>query len=307
MRLHELVKLAEQLRGIHHRRHGTQTITEMIEPLMAIQQQLLMDLGPGTILHRSRKCEAGQRFNTLMEMIYPPPEKTGLGRANLPAQPALYASGNFHTTLDEIAAQPGDLVQTIAVRPVDGQRLLAFLVGEFQSVYNSGNSLVGYRKHEQFLQFQLRQLSVEDRAVQLFVDGFFAEAFRREAKRPQEYLPTAVYASQLAARDLAIVYPSVETPHGINVAIDRRLFDQTCEVVASQVVEVNDYFGFGVYRWRQIAVSNSFSPNGEISWLEADANPNVQFGVQPTLKGWRPRAAPLSTGPATAGGTSTSC
>lgn len=291
MRLREIVKTAEQLRGAHLRRHSAEAIRGMLEPLVAIQEQLLMDLGPGTVLHRSRKCEASQRFNTLTAMIYPPVEKAGLGRANLQNQPALYTSGNFHTTLDEIAAQPGDLVQTIAIRPLKDRQLRAFLGGEFQSVYNSGNSLVGYRKHEQFLQSRLQQLSVEDRAEQLFVDGFFAEAFRREAKRPQEYLPTAVFASHLASRNLAIAYPSVETPHGINVAMASKLFDQTCEVIESQLVEITDYFGFGVYRWKQIAVSNSFAPNGDIQWIEADADRRAQFGVQPKQNWWRPSAA----------------
>lgn len=291
MRIHDLARTVELLRGSHLKRYSIEAIRELLSPIVEVHEQVLLDLGPGTILHRARRCAPGQSFFDLPEMIYPPSDRTAIGRANLANKPTLYASANQHTAFDEIGASPGDKIQLIAIRPVPGDPLLTFIVGEYQSIFNSGGSLVKSQKLEQFIGFRIRTSSLEAKNEQLFVDGFLAEAFRRDVKRAHDYLTTAVFSQILFERGLSITYPSVETPHGINIGIPKSVFDIRCEVIATQVVEITDYFGYGIYRWKQVAVSNDFDANGKVSWSPPLSGDAERTGVEPASPGWRVNGA----------------
>lgn len=287
MRIHDLARTAELLRGSHLKRHSVEAVRELLAPIVEVHERVLLDLGPGTIVHRARKCTPEHSFFDLPEMIYPPSERATIGRANLAKKPTLYASANEHTAFDEIGASPGEKIQLIAIRPLPGDPILSFLVGEYQSVFNSGSSLVNSRKIEQFINFRIQTSSLEAKYEQLFADSFLAEAFRRNVKRPHDYLTTAVFSDGLFAQGMSITYPSVETPHGINVAIPMNIFDTRCEVIATQVVEITDYFGYGIYRWNQVAVSSVFDNEGKVSWFPPLTGEAERTGVQPASPGWR--------------------
>lgn len=136
-----LVVAIESLRGTPIRRHDERTVKDALLPILSAYRPVSHSPHQSSIWWRARKCEGNKRFENLHDLIYPPADKVTFGRANLPNKPAMYASWNTATAVAEVAAQPGDLIQVIGIRRQRLKPFSSLLIGEMQSVYNSGRWL----------------------------------------------------------------------------------------------------------------------------------------------------------------------
>lgn len=284
----EIARIAESLRGTHHRRHNVDTIRQQLAPIIQAYKIIAIDEICPT-WHRARRCDSGNPYSDLKSMIYPPKEKTGLGRCNLPGQPVLYCSRSVQTALEEIAAQPGDLVQTITLRIYQNNGFRCHSVGEYQSVYSCGASMIRSKTLEDGIRRHMGQTDSEEALLtQIYCDSFLAEAFRATAKRGHEYLPTAVFAETLHELGLCIVYPSVESVRGLNLVASPAQSATFFEVSETIVFPVQAYFGYGLYQLTKVASSRWFSADGTIDWNRSlGANATTDGDLTRASSGWK--------------------
>lgn len=292
MQLSQAVRICDSLRGTYIRRHTPDSLRELMRPLLT-QYNIY---GIGRSAHqtwwRARRCESKSRFDNLHKVIYPPREETRWNRANTPDSPTLYASWNIATALDEIAAKPCDIVQLIGLRvrhPID---LPCAIVGEYQSIHNSGGSLVNSRKLEDSISRLLLNSTQESVQLQLFLDSFFAELLRAQPKKPEDYLPTAILAEHLLSHAKGLLFPSVETAHAVNLAVRAPVFDEAFEVMCTFVCRIDRCHGYGVYDAELVENSSTFSSDGTIHWDSHRSLPSVfsyqsGYGFSIETSGWR--------------------
>ena len=286
-----VVSLAETLRGANLQNRSINWVREQLTLLVANYAGLGIGRSSEQVWHRARKCSDEGGFSNLQQMVYPPADKVGFGRANLPGVPVLYASWNGITALDEIGAEVGDHIQTIALRPVAGLDLPCHIVGEYQSINNSGGSLVNSRKLEQHVN-QLVQGNPLRHMTTLYVDSFLAEAFRRRVARPYDYKITAVYADNFHKAEGGFMYPSVQTAGGVNIAIPAEVFDAKFEIISTQIVKIDRCFGYGLYTSKMLKSTCDFNADGTIIWNSSKKLPaqwNLQSGLRASepFVGWR--------------------
>jgi hypothetical protein len=201
------------------------------------------------------------------------------------------------TALDEIGAQAGDIVQLIALRPIAGVDVPCHVVGEYQSFYSSGRSLLRSGVIERHLGAELAK-DADAFARSVFIDSVLAECFCHPAKRAFEYKLTAVYSELLHRGGGGLIYPSVATSGGMNLAIPATTFDSQFEVVFTQVLKVESAFGYGLYTMTPLRYSCDFKSAGEINW-ESGSRRVFQWSPQGGLHetqdrpGWRKGAATM--------------
>lgn len=286
-----VVSAAETLRGADLQNRNVSWVREQLTLLAANYAGLGIGRSSEQVWHRARKCSEEGGFSNLQQMVYPPADKVGFGRANLPGVPVLYASWNVITALDEIGAEVGDHIQTIALRPVAGVDLPCHIVGEYQSINNSGGSLVNSRELEQHVN-QLLQDNPLRHMTTFYVDSFLAEAFRRRVARPYDYKITAVYADNFHKAEGGFMYPSVQTAGGVNIAIPAEVFDAKFEIISTQIFKIDRCFGYGLYRSILLKSTCDFNVDGTVIWNSSKQLPaqwNLQTGLRTSepFVGWR--------------------
>ena len=287
----DVVSIAETLRGADFQNRSVNWVREQLTLLVANYKGLGIGRSSEQVWYRARKCGDESGFSNLRQMIYPPADKVGFGRANLPGVPVLYASRNEMTALDEIGAEVGDHIQIIALRPVAGVDLPCHIVGEYQSINNSGGSLVNSRQIEQFVN-KLQHDNPLRHMKALYVDSFLSEAFRKRVLRPFDYKITAVYADKFHKAEGGFMYPSVQTAGGMNIAVPAEDFDAKFEIILTKILKVDRCFGYGLYTSELPKVSCDFNADGTIVWnsskqLSAQWNLQVGLQVSQSFIGWR--------------------
>ena len=140
--LSRLSLLAAELRGSNLRSRSPEEIHERLKELLEQYSFIGVNYTHETVFCRGRICPSSEGFSNLSDLIYPTPPKPQYGRANLPGGQTLYAAVNKNIVLDEIGAMAGDYVQVIGVRVRSDKTLPIVLIGEYQSVLNSGRSLL---------------------------------------------------------------------------------------------------------------------------------------------------------------------
>lgn len=242
---------------------------------------------------RARLCEHRDGFSNVKQMIYPESGSLSYGRASMPGAKILYAGWNPRLALEEISAKTGQFVQTIALRVRAPLDFPCAIVGEHQSIFNSGVSIIGSQKLEAGFQ---AEYTAENPLTypQVFVDSVLAEIFRSPSKDPATYVASAAIADQVLSHRQGLMYPSVRTMHAVNLAVRAEDFDETFEVLYSSVSRVNAYHGYGLYDLEPIRQTCAIDQSGEFDWRS-----NRQFSgsvgtrnglvVSPDFIGWRKR------------------
>ena len=204
----------------------------------------------------------------------------------------LYAAWNVVTALEEIGAAPGDLVQVIALRVRPAIDLPCGIVGEYQSIYNSGGSTINSRKVEQSISNFIFSAPEDVHKLQLYLDSFFAELLKREPKRPEDHLPNVLLAERILSGHGGLMYPSVVNAHSMNLAVPADVFDTNFEVMATFTSKIDDYHSYGIFDAQPIDRSSEFSASGDIHW-QSRAKPQFSFSLQQGMRfpleavGWR--------------------
>ena len=125
----------------------------------------------------------------------------------------------------------------------------------------------------------------------LYIDSFFAESFRRRVERPYEYKTTALFAEKFLAKG-GLMYPSVQSSGGFNIALSADAFDAKFEVIFTELLRIDRFYGFGTYEIKVLKRSCDFGSDGTIHWNSSKQPPlrwNLQEGLRTTERfdGWR--------------------
>ena len=105
-------------------------------------------------------------------------------------------------------------------------------------------------------------------------DAFLADEFIRPAVNLTDYKVTCAISDILFNCDLglgkidAILYPSVVFREGTNFAVRSELFKSRMKPVPeqTQIVEITEAFGYGIYSWRILTTLKTISADGTITW-----------------------------------------
>lgn len=264
----EMVSLVTHLRGSNLRTVPQLELEDKLKQLLSLYKAVGVTRSVGQTWFRARVANEQDGFANVSEMIYRPEGSSFYGRASMPNTPVLYASWNIMTALEEVRAQPGDLVQLISLRVRNGIEFPCDIVGELCSIYNSGGSLINSRSLEKTLRNQIDSL---DYALypHVFIDAFLAEQFSRKADHHTEYKLTATYANKVLAANRGLMYPSVQAAHGVNLAIAAADFDKYFEVMTADLVKIEQYFGYGLYGLKLLKRTNTFAADGTFLWNSA--------------------------------------
>lgn len=289
--LDDLFAMAESIRGANLRARTVDSIREQLLALLSGYELNGIGRSSHQVWYRARRCEGGTEFSSLSDMIYPPSGSPDFGRAQLPGSSVLYASWNPFTALDEIGAQAGDMIQIIALRPIAGVDVPCHVVGEYQNFNNSGRSLLRSEKIEQYMS-HLQSTDIKRFISSVFVDSVVAELFRYPVKRAFEYKFTAVYSELLLRAKGGLIYPSVETSGGMNLAVSAATFDSEFEVLSTEVLKIERSYGYGLYVCSLLRQSCDFETNGCINWGSMQHREFIrtpQAGLQEAqhIPGWR--------------------
>jgi hypothetical protein len=178
--------------------------------------------------------------------------------------------------LSELPLRRGDHIQIVAARP---HALAAcHVIGDIQSVWFCGASL---QRNTQLAEkiWKLRDQVGEERFLKmLFLDSFFTNQLSKLHHRQDadQYRLTSAYANTVMNDEISLLYPSARAPGALNLAARPRSFDQKVEVIWTEVLEVLEALGYGMYRVERKRFSCDFDPSGNIAW---DSKKVVDGGV----------------------------
>ncbi|MEX5219399.1 MAG: hypothetical protein NW701_16340 [Nitrospira sp.] len=117
-------------------------------------------------------------------------------------------------------------------------------------------------------------LARQDWGIFALFDAFVADEFIKPAMTQTDYKVTSAVADvlfnsgMLPARIDGIVYPSVAFRHGTNFAVRAEAFKSKMRAVPAetQVIEITDVFGYGIFDWQVLATLKSINPDGSLNW-----------------------------------------
>lgn len=278
-KIDSLLLLAETLTGSYLRSHKQIHIKSRLAEFIKEYQVPTIPLFTEHSWMRARICKKSEPFEKLGELLYHPDGSPEIGRAHFPGDKVIYGSRGTSVALDEVGATVGDLVQVVQFTPRAGSLMVARLIGEVQTYWNTERVNYGAPVLDSILekQFSMNEETFKERA---YVDSVIAELFRRRYKRPWEYMLTALCAKELTQGVHPLIYPSVENFSCSNIMVPAALFDNYFVVDRTIVVRVTGCYGHGFYSWNIEHSSQTFSETGEITWSDgpaAVANPGAMW------------------------------
>ncbi len=221
-----------------------------------------------------------RRIDQLALLKYPPAEKAGYGRANLPGRSVLY--GSFSRISPKLETKPvaGDLVtltrwqsgpvQTLAVAPIVFHPEVVAAMPHYEA---------HHRRYEDWLATKPAEDARYIREATEFMTWQFMKVVPRG--QPRDYLVSATFADRLLQDERidAVIYPSVQTALlDVNIAIKPDVFDRLFTPVEAEELMIARVTADGTsYSQHRTARAKHFdTPNGHVLWdaahtvLEAD-------------------------------------
>lgn len=286
--LSEMMVLAERIRGLEHRVRTNEEVSNLLEKLNTYQR--IFGVRPGYKLSWFRACKLGDRdeLTNLYRLIYPPDPPIAAGRANLKGQTVFYAASSKGVACDEIESEAGDRIGVIVVRQRPDKVKPLAIVGEVEAIVNSGNSVFGVCQNEAEMA-KFFSDDPEDLAKAHFADSVMAQLFRRTEK---QYQATSLFADHLYTAGNGLVFPSVRSQRGVNIALLADHFNTHYEVVLAEELTVTQYHGHSQYSYESRGASCTFAPDGAIDWSPDQGIPatrlmNGGLNVSGSFVGWR--------------------
>lgn len=270
--LGQCIKDIELINGTPLQRLNTEELLSFFRSLVNGFSCIPIDLPPKPEFYRGRLINS-TAFNNIKEMIYPPVEKALFGRANDAGMPMLYISNNKKTVCAELGLSVGSEFQIVQMTIKDSQNLTIIPIGEIDHIYRTKACRFKSDWYEGQIssllnEFKNDQRYCDDWLRHLLIDSFLARHFMKKAKRDFEYkITNAISKIILMDENIdGILFPSVETFGGINLAIKPRAYEQKMVVMSSEVYRINDYLGYDIYNAMQLKKSRSINSNGDIEW-----------------------------------------
>ncbi len=286
--LSELIEVAERVRGIEHRVRTDQEVSDLLAKLGDHQQTF--GVQPGFELGWFRVCKlfSDEKLTNLHRLIYPPHPPSTSGRANLNGQTVFYAASDRRVACDEIEVNQGDRIGVIMVRQRPEKMKPLVIVGEVEAIVNSGYSVLRVCQNEEaILKWYLSD--PEDLAKAHFADSVMAQLFRRTDK---QYQATALFSDMVFRHGHGVIFPSVRTPWGVNIALLAVHFNTHYEVVLAEELIVTRYYGHSQYSYESLGASCTFGSDGAIDWIPNRGLPSTRLmngglKVSASFVGWR--------------------
>ena len=193
-----------------------------ISPLFDIYKILSFGLGRGNnTFWRARIVESGP-WPRLKDLDYPPPEKARVGRLNDAGSPCFYLAGRVETSLLEVEAKEGQLIQVAAFKIDPEEMVRLILVGEYTYVHKSGYVRLTGVDPAGVVTKMLNEMRPEDAVAMIYIDRFFASILSDPQARDSGYMFSRALGAALHSRISdadGIAFPSVRDPGGLNYAI----------------------------------------------------------------------------------------
>lgn len=275
LKLAATIDILDRLRGGGERRGRVEDIHQMIDLLTEGHIFLGSDLQDGISFYRGRLLRNKRPFTALKNLtLRSAADVTDFGRCNGPGQTVLYASSNLETVFSELSVQIGELVQIIKIRKKDGVPIKCTVVGDIDHVRRHGKSSLGGEGFTKAIEQYWDSLSELGRLRLNLTDAFVADKFRSPARYSFEYKVTSIFSAIVFAQGFdAFYYPSVGHLGGWNIAISENVFRHGFEVTESEVREVFDAPGYGIFGSQRLFESKKIDGDSielcEVSALHA--------------------------------------
>ncbi|MFC0131171.1 hypothetical protein [Massilia eurypsychrophila] len=264
-----LYSIAETLRGACLRSIDSQNLFQRMESFLIGYHAILAAIGPEMIWVRARLCDAYNApiFNNVNDLLYIQDwTKVQFGRANLARNAAPYASSTESVAAEEIGIETGQRVQFVYVRPRQGVVVPCGVIGLYESHFASGKSYMGSEQHIELLNHQSRN-DKHHYGSSVFIDSFMTKEFRKICGTHHDYKLTAIYTNSMYGGGAnGFIYPSVQSPWSLNLAVAAQLFDRFFEVTHTTVMRVRASAGFGLFKLQLEAQAHDFLEDGTIQW-----------------------------------------
>lgn len=240
-----------------------------LEPLWKNYEILSIGLGRGSIFWRARIVN-GDPYQTINELIYPPPKFSKTGRLNDEGQPCFYASSRKETALSELNVEEGQIVQLAGFRVYLEQTLKLAVVGEYSHVQKTGYIRLTGTDPANTINRQLNLQSLENGRRLIYIDKFFADILSDKNAKLDNYFKSRALSSLIYSRNHAdgITFPSVKDDGGINIGIKPEAFDAKIHNVACCVVRVNKIRKFGVIEFELLQTAKNIDELDHFHWNE---------------------------------------
>lgn len=223
---------------------------------------------------RARLLEKpGEWFQSIADLGPLPLHKAiKYARCHRPGRSLGYCSLYLDTALAEVRAELGQQYAISTFTMPTGTAVLP--VGELDYFRRTGRTYLG-EAVERSAKVYKEVLGRKDWALIALFDAFLADEFIRPAETQADYKVTSAMAEVLFHGGVpfpnpidAIIYPSVAFREGTNLAIRSESFRAQMKLVEAEteIIEVTDVYGYGIYGYRVLAKLRSVSEDGILEW-----------------------------------------
>ena len=212
----------------------------------------------------------------------PSPDKTTTpGRCHRPNYPLCYCSTKREITLSELDAKLGENFVIAEFR--FKQEITILPVGELDYYRRTGETYLGSAINKSKEPYD-NILEKPNAVLAQLIDAFIADEFIKRATTDTDYRITSAFAtlvlneSEGSNQIDALVYPSVEFRGGLNFAIKPDSLKNKMELIDSEVIEITDTLGYGIFEYRQLGKLKS-NNSGLLEWTVLNQSKDNEIGT----------------------------
>ena len=235
---------------------------------------------------RARKVDDGLDWWGNVDEMYAPPITNAFNRRlSNEGSPCFYASNYYQTTIHEIEAGVGDVVQFASFQITEFEQLLLMTIGEFANVFERGFMMLNGIGLEAYEAMGFDRMDSTKRSVVISIDKFFAHVLSDVKAREEAYMRTRtltelLYVQQPYAHGIA--YPSVRHPHGVNFGILPEVAKEKLQNVACFVRKVRGKHSYCMNDLESLHSCVDLTAAGDFVWVKA--TPGVMNTYNRTLQ-----------------------
>jgi hypothetical protein len=237
--------------------------------LLAHYDVINWDLKYDWPIWRARKCKTADGFDSIDDLIYPPPHLTPAGRLNNPHEPMLYGVFNKNTALEEVGAEEGNYIHVIGLRLKKNSRIRCCVIGEIDRVHRSGRSMLSEELAAHLLRIIQDELPYKAAMSFIFVDAFLSSLLRDPLASANDYLYSRTVRQLLFEKQPtveAICYSSVKLEGALNVAITPEIADNRLDLAGTSVIKIERRFDYGLFDFSLVRNATDVRHDRRIVW-----------------------------------------
>jgi hypothetical protein len=267
-KLTKTIDTIERLSGGGERRIWWEDIRIFLDLLTDGYLILGSSLNDGATFYRGRELFDNEPFSQLDQLTIKKSELVkSLGRCHKHHQQVLYASNNLETVFSELGLHVGNRVQIIKIEKIAGADVNFTVIGEIDHVRRYGKPAIVSEEFAQKIRDHWNSLDEIEKLRLNLTDAFISDKFRNPVKYQYEYKTTSAFSDILFSQGIdSFLYPSVGHLGGWNIAIQGKVFQEKFRVVESELTEIYDVLGYGIYGTVPLQKSKSINDEGAIEW-----------------------------------------